>query len=245
MKRLLVFLVVLAVALGGLYLWWQVKAVQMVTDGARNLCRGLVTNPASLRITVPKPVKITGIGRAVVPQVVIKGQGLKLRNGPELASAKLVLNDLAVAGPPFHFAGIGDGYYRLTVTDDAATAYLRKRGMRVVGLHVPLDTLTVTFAGKGGAVLTGEVAIPLINKRFPLTARGALIPSSINGEVNYKVSQIIVERTMFTAPKQVEKALTVLNPVITFADWPFQSDITKLTTGAGTVTLEGRITNVR
>ncbi|MHB0936952.1 MAG: LmeA family phospholipid-binding protein [Armatimonadota bacterium] len=248
MKRLLTFLIVLAVALGGLYVWWQIKAVQMVTDGVKTACRNLVTNPDSLEVSVPKPVKITGIGRATVPQVVVTGQNLTLRKGPDIAAAKIVLNDLSVSGPPFHFSGIGDGYYNLTVTDDAATAYLQKRGVKVAGLRIPLETLKVSFAGKGSTVINGEVSVkvPLVGeKRFPLTARGKLLPSNLNGEVNYKVSQIAVQNTKFAPLKQVEGALAVINPVITFADWPFQSDITRITVDHGKATVAGRITGVR
>jgi len=245
MKRLLAFLIVLAVILGGLYIGWQIKAVQMVTEGIRTACRDLVANPDNLEISVPKPVNITGIGKATVPQIVIKGQHLQLQNGPELANAKLVLNNLAMTGPPFHFTGIDNGYYRLSVTDDAATAYLRKRGVKVIGLQVPLDTLTVTFAGKGKTLLTAEAVIPIINKRFPLTVLGTLLPSSINNEVNYKVTQISVEKTPLIPMKQIEGALSVINPVISFADWPFQSDITGIKVDTGTATVAGRITAVR
>jgi hypothetical protein len=248
MKRLLVFLIVLGVGLGGLYLWWQIKAVKMVTEGVHSACRGLVTNPANLEVTVPKPVKITGIGRATVPQLIIKGQELTLENGPKIAAAKLVLNNLEVAGPPFHFTGIADGYYLLSVTDDDVTAYLRKRGLTFAVARIPLDTLTVRFAGKEGAVLDGHVrfSLPVIGeKRVPLTVKGMLIPSNINGEVDYKVRQVIVEKTKFTAPKMVEDSLAKINPVITFADWPFLGDITRIDTTDGMVTMNGRITGVR
>jgi len=248
MKRLFTFLIVLAVALGGLYLWWQVKAVQMINDGVKTSCRNLVTNPDLLEISVPKPVKITGIGRATVPQIVIKGQNLTLRNGPDLASAKIVLNDLAVAGPPFHFSGIGDGYYKLSVTDDAATAYLQKRGMKVAGLRIPLETLKVTFAGKGIAVIDGEIGVkvPLLGeKRFPLTASGKLMPSNFNGQVNYKLSTFTVDKLPLNFRNQVEGALSVVNPVINFSDWPFESDISNITVDAGKATVAGRITGVR
>lgn len=248
MKRLFTFFIVLAVALGGLYLWWQIKAVQMIDDGLKTACRNLVMNPDSLEVSVPKPVKITGIGRATVPQIVIKGQNLTLRNGPDLASAKIVLNDLALVGPPFHFSSIGDGYYKLTVTDDAATAYLQKRGVKMAGLRIPLETLKVTFAGKGRTVINGEVSVkvPLLGeKRFPLTASGKLLSSNFNGEVDYKVSQVTVQNTKFAPLKQVEAALSVINPVITFADWPFQSDITNITVDTGKAIVAGRITGMR
>lgn len=248
MKRLLTFLIVLAVALGGLYLWWQIKAVQMINDGLKTACRNLVVNPDSLEISVPTPVAITGVGRATVPQVVIKGQNLRLRKGPDLASAKIVLNNLKVVGPPFHFSEVGDGYYLLTVTDDAATAYLRKRGVNVAGLRIPLETLTVTFAGNGKTVINGEVSVkvPLLGeKRIPLTASGKLLPSNLNGEVDYKVSHVSVQNAKIAPVKQVESALAVVNPVVTFADWPFQSDITKITVDPGKASIAGRITAVR
>jgi|GEM_PF-2077322 len=244
MKRLLVFLVVLAVAAGGLYLWWRIKAVNMVTEGVYSACRGLVANPANLKVTLPKSVKITGFGRATVPQLIIKGTDLTLRNGPKIASAKLVLDNLQIAGPPFRFTDVAGGYYLLTVTDDDVTAYLRKRGVRFAIVRIPLDTLTVRFDKKEGAILNGEAVVPII-KNVPLAVTGKLVPSSINNQVDYKIEQIKVEKLSIGAIKPVEQALAKINPLITFSDWPFQSDITEIKTGNGAAGLKGRITGVR
>jgi len=244
MKRLLVLLIVLAVAVGGLYLWWQIKSTKMVTAGVRVACRGLVANPDNIEVTLPKPVQINGVGRATVPQIIIKGKELTLEDGPRIASAKLVLNNLRVAGPPFRFTGVAGGYYLLSVNDDDVTDYLRRRGVRFAIVRIPLDTLTVRFDKKEGAILNGEAVIPVI-KNVPLAVKGKLVPSSVNNQVDYRVEQIKIQKLSISAMKPVEQALTKINPLITFADWPFRSDITDIDTGNGIVNLKGRITGVR
>lgn len=63
--------------------------------------------------------------------------------------------------------------------------------------------------------------------------------------MDYKVSHVSVQNAKIAPVKQVESALAVVNPVVTFADWPFQSDITKITVDPGKASIAGRITAVR
>lgn len=247
LKRLLVFLLVLGIAVGGLYLWWQANAARVITGQVRQMSRGLVTNPEKLTVTMNKPVKLLGLNRALVPELVIAGQGLTLRDGPDIASARLELRDIVVTGPPFTFAGVGEGsIFRLQVTDAAVTAYLRKRGVKLFAtLRMPMDTVNVAFLGPRGTQLTGEVKAPVGNLSAHLNAVGQLVPSSKHNEVDYRVDRVGLDAASFGLPRGLEGSLKAVNPVITVAEWPFLADVTDIKTGAGTVLLSGKVNGVR
>ena len=117
MKRFLMFLLILAVALGGLYGWWQLNAQRVITGEVRRLSRELVQNPANLTVELPKPIQMTELRRATVPLLRISGHDLQLKDGPAIAQAKLELKNVQVQGPPFNFAGLTEGHYSFTVKD--------------------------------------------------------------------------------------------------------------------------------
>lgn len=243
-RRLFTFLIVLVLAVGGLYIWWQVKARGVITAAVQEQSCALVANPANLQVDMPKPVTLIGLGHAMIPALTIKGKDLVLKDGPAIKQMKITLQEVEVSGPPFHFAGVSKGYYTFTVQDSAVTAYLRKRGVKIggFGTKIPLDTLTVTFSKAQSTVLNGEVILPIFG-HVPLTARGQLIPSSRNGEIDFKVhgnDVSFARQNIGVGP--VLNALSQLNPVVTVAEWPFLGDIDGIATTNGAVTIHGHVT---
>ena len=238
MKRVLIFFFVLALALGGGYLWWQANATRIITAQVQQLARGFFVDAAELTVH-NDPIKIVGLTQARVPKLTISGQHLHVRNGPEITAAKLTLTDLDVTGPPIHCTGVGEGAFTVTVSQEAATKELNKRG-------IPIP-LSVTFSRKEGTKLAGEkeVIIPLVNThlRIPFVATGKQVAASKNGQVDFRVDRVTVAQAAITI-KQVTDALAVINPVIDVSDWPFVTDITPVTNN-GSVTLHGKITGVR
>jgi hypothetical protein len=242
-KRFLIFVVVLGVALAGLYVWWQRNATQIITREIRAQASGFFTNSSALDVS-NDPVKMTGLRTAHVPQVVVKGTDLRLREGGELASAKIVLKDIDVAGPPFRLSRVGDGYFVVTVTDDAVTDYIRERGVRVTAVaRIPMDTVTVNFT-KAATQLRGEVKVPLIRKQVPIIATGQLLPSSASGQVDFRVRNLQITKYSLNV-KQLTEAIEHLNPVIDLSEWPVQTTVTKVQTGNGTVTITGRVHGIQ
>ena len=81
LKRLFVFLVVLAIAVGGLWIWWQLNARRVLTEQVQRISKSFVTNPENLKVEIPEPVTMVGRNRAKVPELVITGQNLLMDGG--------------------------------------------------------------------------------------------------------------------------------------------------------------------
>jgi hypothetical protein len=243
MRRFFIFLAVLAIALLGLYVWWQRNATRVITAAIQSQARGFFDNPQQLKVE-NDPVRLIGLRQARVPKLVISGQDLRVKGkGGKLAYAKLVLKDIDVSGPPFHFVGVGaGGYYSVTVTDRDVTDYLRTRGIHIPipipGVKIPTDTLSVVFTKKQGTTILGEYRVPILNKLMQVKVIGSLVPSSKVGQVDLRVRNIagIETRT---------DALSVLNPIIDVSAWPIDADIKRVVTTNGKVTINGSITGIR
>ncbi|MHB9026547.1 MAG: LmeA family phospholipid-binding protein [Armatimonadota bacterium] len=240
MRRFFIFLAVLAIALLGLFVWWQRNATRVITTAIHNQARNFFDNPRQLRVE-NKPIKLTGLRQARVPQLVISGTDLRVQGeGGKLAFVKLVLTDVDVSGPPFHFVGVGSGYYMVKVTDRDVTDYVRRRGIRILTGKIPTDTISVIFTKKEGTTILGKYTLPIINKAVQIKAVGSLVPSSKLGQVDLRVRQV-----GGVAAKQFTDAVTVLNPLIDVSSWPIEADIKSVTTTNGKVAITGRITGIR
>jgi hypothetical protein len=240
MKRFLIFLAVLGIALGGLLFWWQRNARQVIAGVVRERAGAFVLNADNLTVT-NDPVQMISFSEARVPKLVISGKELLLKDGPTLASAKLVIHDLKVAGPPFDFAGIKDGTFTVTVSDAAVTDFLRKRGVNFASVvHIPLDTLSVNFLKPNETRLRGAVKLPL-GKQVALTATGKLVTAATPGKIDFKVKQVNVP----IGGDQVAAALEKLNPVVDLTEWPVVCTVTKISSGKGAATISGTITGIR
>lgn len=244
MKKFLIFLVVLAAVAGGAYYWWQANAQRIIGDEVRRIAAGFFANPENLDVKTEK-LRLTTLHSARVGQLVITGANLKLRKGGTLAQAKLVFTDLDVSGPPFHLSGVGGGYYQATMTDDAVTEYLHQRKLRIGGglMQIPLDTLTVTFTRREGAVIKGQVSA--LGRAVPLSARGPLVESSKGNQIDLRIEKVTAGKRFSLGIQPIMDALDVLNPVVDLSEWPLQSDITTIKTDNGKVTVSGKITGVR
>ena len=245
LTRLFIFLIVLAVAIGGLLLWWQANAARVITETVHERARNLVVNPENLTVDLPKAVQMVSLRQALVPTILISGKNLELHEGPTVADATIKLEDISVAGPPFGFKGLTNGTYALTFKDTDVTTYLRKRGVKFAAVaKMPLDTLTVKFASTG-VHLTGEWNAPLVG-RIPLSAKGTLVPSSRNGEIDLKIasSKDVKLSRYAIGVEPVVKALSNLNPVVSVSEWPFMANVTKITFGNGTITIYGTVTDL-
>ena len=246
MKRFFIFLLILAIALGGLYVWWQLNAVRVIDAQVKELARGFVLNPENLTITT-KPAKMIGLREARLPLLIISGKQLRLRSGGQLAYAKLLLKNVDVSGPPFHFSQVGGGNYTIVATDKDVTDYMRKRGVTLHGLSlIPLDTLKVGFSQASGTTVSGQAALnlPFIHQKIPMVASGELLPSSKVGQVDFRVKTVKLVGISLGV-KQVTDALGVINPVVDVSEWPLESEIKSVKTGDGTVTLRAQITGVQ
>lgn len=246
MKRFFTFLLVLAIALGGLYVWWQRNARQVLTNAVLSEARGFVLNADNLSVT-NDPVAMTGLRSARVPKLVISGKELLLKKGPSLAYAKLVLHDVDVSGPPFALSGIKDGAFTVTVTDAAVTDYLRKNGVNIGSVvHIPLNTLSINFLRKDETRLRGEAKLPF-NQKAMLTATGALQPAATPGKVDFHVTKIEIPfiEKIPGAEQGIANALEKLNPVVDLTEWPVVCTVTKITSGKGSATLSGTIQGIR
>lgn len=238
MKRFLIFLAVLAVAVLGLYVWWQRNARQVLTQVVRARAREFVLNADNLTVK-NDPIVMTGLRTARIPKLVITGKDLRLKKGPTLAYASIVVHDLTVSGPPFDFAGLKSGEFTVRVGDDAVTDYLRKNGINIASVvHIPLDTLSISFLKQDETTLRGVVKLPF-GKEAALIATGTLQPAATPGQVDFKVSQVNVP--IFGIGQVLEK----LNPVVNLTEWPVVCTVTKISTGKGYATLSGTIQGIR
>jgi len=243
MKRFLVFLLVLAIAVGGVYIWWQFNAHRFLTQEMKRIGRSFFVNADSLSVE-NGPVVLTGLREAKVSKLIISGDELVLRDGPILKHAKLILKDVYVSGPPFNISRLNGGVFTATVTDTAVTEYLHKRGggLRLVA-KIPLDSVTVKFA-KAGASVLAQIPDPLFGKPLSVTASGKLVPSSKIGQIDYQVRNVAVSGVNL-AIKPVIDALGVLNPVVNVSEWPIMCEFTHIATGDGIVTLTAQISGLR
>jgi hypothetical protein len=144
------------------------------------LAKNFFLNPEHIKVQ-NDPIKLTGFNTARLPKMVITGNGLQLKDGPELAYTQLVLKNIDISGPPFHISKVGSGTYVVKATDTAVTQYLRARKGNIAGLNVvPLDTVTVNFkqSTKAAAVVTAQASVPIIRRKVPVIANGILVPSS-------------------------------------------------------------------
>jgi len=244
MKRFIVFLLVLVIAFGGAFFWWQQNAHRIITEKVQQIAYKLFVNPNDLDVQ-HAPVALTGLRQARIPNLTVIGHNLELRDGLKVSSAKIVLADVDIAGPPFRMVGVGGGYYIISTTDDAVTAFIRQRGFKVApAINIPLDTLSIHFAKTTGTLLTAEVHVPLVKNPLPLTAHGALIPAGQGSQINFLVNKVKIEKFSFGAEK-VADTLDIFNPVVDISHWPVTSEIVGISTGEGTITVRGKITGIR
>ncbi len=242
MKRFLIFLVVLGVALAGLNAWWQRNATRVIAMQVTQLCQGFFVNPQKLAVR-NDPVRMIGLREARIAKLVVQGDDLVLRGGPRVAHVKLVLRDVDVSGPPFHFIGVGGGSYTVTITDDAVTQFLRQRGISFGGGgRIPLDTLAVAFSRKTNTTVAAQLAVPLLGE-VPVSATGTLMPSRVDGSVDFRILTVALGKASI-GHKLVRDTLGRLNPIITVSDWPLISQISRITTGDGTVAIQATVTGI-
>ena len=243
MKKFLVFILILAVAAGVGYYWWQQNSHRIITQQVRRLASRFFVNPQSLSVE-NSAVKMRGLRDAHVGRLVISGKELQLRDGPVLASARLVLTDLDVTGPPFHLTHVGGGNYEAQVSDAAVTEYLHARGGSMAGVKiVPLSTVTVKFlpGEEATARLSGEAVIPLIDKRVPVIADGTLVPAADAGRVDFNVSRVNVTGLSFPA-SALKKSFGIVNPLVDLSGWPVAVKVGSINTVTGMATVKGHIT---
>ena len=241
MKSCLTFLIIVALGVGGLYIWWQMNATRVLDAQVKTLAENLFS-PRTTCASKSKPMKLVGLGQARVPQLLISGTDLRLRNGGRIASAKLVLKNLEVTGPPFHFSGVGGGYYAITATDKDVTAYLHKRGISLHGLAtIPLDSLTITFSRRNGTTMRGltTVDLPFLHKKISMAANGDLVPASKNDQLDFRVKSVKLADWQ-VGEKHISDSLGALNPVLDLSDWPLVSEIKSVKTGDGIVVFRGQ-----
>lgn len=242
MRRFLVFLFILGVALAGLYVWWQRNATRILTEQVRVLSADFFRNPHNLSVT-NDPVKMIGLREARVPKLVISGKDLDLKNGLHLAAVRLVLRDVDVAGPPFGLSKVAAGDYTVVVTDDAVMDYLHRRAVSLLAgvVRIPLDSVTITFTKQSGTQLAAAMPLPF-GKPLPVTATGKLVASSKAGQVDFRVNPNGVKIASAPIPlTQIADALEKINPVVDVSKWPIVSEVTPVT-GDGIVTLRGKVT---
>lgn len=247
MKRFLGFIIFCGILALVVYIWWQHNAVRIITAQVRQQGDKFFSNAENITIGPDNlSVKLVNLHSARIPKLIISGNQLQLRNGPELSSAKLVLNDVTVSGPPFHITSIGSGSYLVKVNDTAVTEYLHSRGGSVAGFKVvPLDSLSVKFLG-GRAQTTevnGAATLKALNIRVPVTASGRLVPSSDLGKVDLRIMNVKIER-LSIGVKEVRDALGVINPVIDLSKWPVTTEVKSIQTTKGSATLRGTVTGM-
>ena len=246
MKRFFIFLVFLAVVAGIGYLWWQKNSTRIITAQVRTIAGSFFVNPENLSVE-NSAITIKGLREAAVSKLVISGNNLILRDGPTLSYAKLILNDVTIAWPPFHLSGVGKGAYLVKVSDVAVTKYLQKRGGNLAGVNlIPLNRVSVKFLSSStdGTQVNVTVVDPLFKKQIPLTATGALVPSSSAlSQVDFRVHALHFEGFSIGAGS-MRKALAVINPVIDLSHWPVECDVNSIKTGKDSAVVQGKITGV-
>jgi len=89
-----------------------------------------------------------------------------------------MLNNVIVTGPPFHFASLESGYYMITVTIPRSPTTCASAGQIPHGGAHPARYSHREIFPNNGTTITGEVMLPLINARIPLTANGKLMSAA-------------------------------------------------------------------
>ncbi|MHB9129525.1 MAG: LmeA family phospholipid-binding protein [Armatimonadota bacterium] len=245
MKRFLIFLCVLGVGLLGLYVWWQRNATRIISEQVKQRVNEFFVNAQDINVE-NDPIKLIGWRNARVPKLTISGKDLQLKKGGTLASVKIVLKDIDVSGPPFHFTKIGNGSFQVTVTDKAVTEYVKNRDVRLAAVvKIPTNSVTVRFSKAQGTVLKGDIVLPIIGTRVPVVASGTLVPSSKGDQVDFRVKNVDISRLRGIGDKQVTEAFSILNPVVDISSWPVESEIDGVKTGDGVVVVHGKITGAQ
>jgi hypothetical protein len=239
MKGCLTVFIILVIAAGIGYFWWQGNAQRMIAAEVKRQGRHFFTNTEAL-VVKNDPIQLIDLRRAKVPKLVITGEDLRLRAGIDVKSAKLVLTNVVISGPPFNISSVGGGSYTVTVEDRAVTDYLTKRGTSLRVGMASLNGVTVHFGdGRANNRLVAEVEVPILGKR-EVTAVGYPVPSSKIGQIDFRVTDVNVVGWKIGA-KPVTDALNLLNPVVDVSDWPLVSDFTSVTTRKGSVAIKAEI----
>lgn len=248
MKKFLVVLLVIAIALGGAYFWWQKNASRLITSQVQAMTKHFFVNSEVLTVSPDNlAIKMRDLHTAVIPQVVIAGNDVEMRKGPRLSSVKLDMRNLEVTTPPFRLSKIEKGWFVASVTDQELTAYLKKRGGSIAGISVvPLDSLNVSFVNaQFNTVVNANAKLRPGVLEIPLIAHGILLPAGQVGEMN-KINFDIkkMDGVPNIAIDLVAKSIAIINPVFNMSDWPVKINIEKITVVKGLVTVRGTITGV-
>jgi hypothetical protein len=241
MKRLLGFLLVLAVIAGVAYFWWRARGLELLTQAATRIAKQDFFEPGGeVSVTLRGPVKMTGLRQARVPALLIVGKNVTLKGSREkVALAKLVLKNVDIATPPFHIADVGtDGsWMSLTLTDQAVTDYLRTRGVQVNPLvRIPTDSIGVTFT-LNLTTLRAKILVPVV-------VTGGLVASSQSGRVDLRVDKVKL-LGQNVGVKQITDAVGALNPLIDFSDMPLATSVAAINTGNVAVTVRAHVVGAR
>lgn len=246
MKRFAIVLLILAVAAGAGYIWWQRNATRIINAQVQQLGRRFFTNPENLTVE-NAPVRVMGLNTARVPRMVISGKDLVLRDGPTLAYAKLVLTDATVTGPPFRLSKLASGSFNVRVTDSAVTQYIHERGGSLGGVKlIPLDTVDVKFVPGAAAqtIVKAEAKVAKFNLRLPITANGVLVPASTAGQIDLRIEKVKVSERFSVGVKEAKDALRVINPIVDFSSWPITTEFDSIKSGQGYIVVQGKFTGV-
>ena len=250
MRKLLIFILILAVLCGAGYYWWQQNAQRLITERVHAMAGQFFSNPEALTIGPDNlTVKMKGLKAAQVPQLVISGKDVQMRNGPLLASAKFDLRNIDISGPPFRMTNIERGWFVASVNDTEVTNYLRQRKGSIAGVAViPLNTVTVIFKDEvqHNTTLRAEATLPTSSIAIPLTARGVLTPAGQTGrmqQVEFQVKKF--DGVPAIATSLVGRSLSLINPVFDLSKWPLETNIEKVVIEDGRATIRGTINGVK
>lgn len=246
MKRFFLFLILLAIAAGVGYWWWEQHSARVLDEQVRNLCSRFVVNYDALDVT-SSHLRVTGLREGKVASVKVSGKDLELANGPTLAEAELQVNDLTIEGPPFRLTGISGGTFRIVVRDKDVTSFVQNRGLRLPGVSIPMKGLSVSFGNDKVTTMKLSITLPIIGLTT-ISAGGELKAESSPGKVDFIPDPAQVSVGGKPLPPVLGTPISLLNrlnPVINTDDLPFVCELSSISTREGEVTLSGNITGTK
>ena len=192
MKKALAIIAVVLLLLAAGY-WTGKKLItrridREMTKQLQKSVRPYISNPENLKVENTRDAQI-GRGTVRLPEVQVTGKDLQFPHNIEAKSAEVVVRDVTVDTKTKKVSSVGEGSYEITLSAEDLTRLLRQqRDMKVEGVQVLPETVSVTLSRQDGITLAGEGTEEASARRLPFTLRGKLAPDA-DGKMVFQVAE--------------------------------------------------------
>jgi hypothetical protein len=237
-------IIILAVALFWGYSWWQNNSSRLAEEEIKRYSRNMVENPDSLSVKV-NGIKIINKNIASIDKVMITGDNIILKEGINLSSFSLNLNDIVFPIPIVSkLNSVKSGYFKSVITEKALTEYLRKKNINIGLWKISADTINADIKKNNLFQISLPVVIPIIAKTSIIKVDGKL---KYEGDtINFEPLNVSVSDSKLSVNQstQLFNAIKMINPIVKLNKIPFTIK-PQLTSTDNDITIKGNITGLR